>query len=107
MLARDMKELEAPLQCTAVALRIAGGQNTVADALSRLGARAHSGGQCPGRELRRKFRRDKGSPLWPYGCGYHGDWRWFECAVHRVPAPAHLRARGPAAPGKAVAVPPR
>ena len=58
MLARDPKELEAPIQCAFVVLRAPGRRNTVADALSRFAAWAQGGGQIPNRELRRRFRRD-------------------------------------------------
>ena len=54
MLARDIKGLVAPLECPAVALRIAGGRNTVADALPRFTAREQGGCQDTNREMRRK-----------------------------------------------------
>ena len=58
LLARSMKELEAPLGCTAVALHFAGQRNAVADALSRLTFRARGLDPYPRRGLRPKFRQE-------------------------------------------------
>ena len=58
MLARGIKELESSSRCTAAALRIAGKDNSAADALPRVSVCLRGQGPRPGRGLRAKFRKD-------------------------------------------------
>ena len=69
MMARGIKDLEATLRRTAVALRITGRGNPAADASSRLSVRARGQDPHPGRELRARLRTDVGGRCGPIDVG--------------------------------------
>ena len=62
MLAREVREREVAIGCTVAALRIAGKDNAVADALSGFSSRVCGLDPRPERELRKKFRSQVKEP---------------------------------------------
>ena len=105
-LARKIKDREVSLGRTVVALHIAGKDNSVADALSRLSIRARGLDPYPERALRWRYRKEVearcGSVGWDMLASDDGHNAW----VPNFRSPSNSAWEGPHAMGPVVAVSP-
>ena len=100
MMARGIKDLEATLRRTAVALRITGRGNPAADASSRLSVRARGQDPHPGRELRARLRTDVGGRCGPIDVGMLSGDDGPNARGPRYRSPADSAFEGPLAGGQ-------